>query len=149
MDSLREIMISHLPKLFVNTKIGMAQVIQTFSIGNENVAGCMIMDGIVQIKVANSSLSSHFSSSSNSNLKSIDSSSSSTSSSVPTLVSIKRENGEVILENAKIKSMKHEKRDIQQATKGMECGIIIEDFNDWLPGDSILCFTRIEKIDSL
>ncbi|KAI9209134.1 uncharacterized protein BJ171DRAFT_418999 [Polychytrium aggregatum] len=44
----------------------------------------------------------------------------------------------------KIKTLKHHKKDITEANKGMECGIAIEGFEDLQVGDVIQSFVRIE-----
>ncbi len=51
-------------------------------------------------------------------------------------------NGEVVLENGKIKTFKHHKKDILEAGKGMECGINIESHDDVLVGDVIQALSK-------
>jgi translation initiation factor IF-2 len=58
-------------------------------------------------------------------------------------------NGEMIYEG-KIKTFKHHKKDIMEASKGLECGISIENFDDIKEGDviqSILIVTKNRKIE--
>ena len=52
--------------------------------------------------------------------------------------------GVVICDNSKISSLKRFKDDAKEVTKGYECGIMIENYNDVLVGDVIETFIQKE-----
>ncbi|KAJ3305111.1 hypothetical protein HDV03_002038 [Kappamyces sp. JEL0829] len=53
-------------------------------------------------------------------------------------------NGEIVHEGS-IKTFKHHKKDILEASKGLECGIAIEGFSDVQEGDTIQSISIVEK----
>ncbi len=42
-----------------------------------------------------------------------------------------------------IKSLQREKKSIKEATSGMECAFMVDDFNAWLPDDRVECFQEV------
>ncbi|PPQ77530.1 hypothetical protein CVT25_011327 [Psilocybe cyanescens] len=52
--------------------------------------------------------------------------------------------GEIIYEGA-LDTMRHLKKDITEARKGMECGLSLKDFSDLQEGDMIQMYEKIEK----
>lgn len=50
-------------------------------------------------------------------------------------------NGNTVIEFAKINSMKTEKNDIKESPKGTECGLVLQDFDDFVIGDMIQSFS--------
>ncbi|KAJ3026354.1 UNVERIFIED_CONTAM: hypothetical protein HDU68_005799 [Siphonaria sp. JEL0065] len=51
--------------------------------------------------------------------------------------------GEVVFDG-RLKAFKHHKKDIPEASKGLECGMAFEGFNDLSVGDRVACY-RIDK----
>ena len=57
-------------------------------------------------------------------------------------------NGKCLYEG-KIKSMKHEKDEIKESRQSHECGILAEDYNDFIVGDQIECYEIVYKARSV
>ncbi len=53
------------------------------------------------------------------------------------------------LYEGKIKSMKHEKDEIKESRQSHECGILAEDYNDFIVGDQIECYEIVYKARSV
>ncbi|KAI9335297.1 hypothetical protein BDR26DRAFT_822621 [Obelidium mucronatum] len=51
--------------------------------------------------------------------------------------------GEVVFDG-RLKAFKHHKKDIPEASKGLECGMAFDGFNDLIVGDRVACY-RIDK----
>ncbi|KAJ3401106.1 hypothetical protein CcCBS67573_g07317 [Chytriomyces confervae] len=51
---------------------------------------------------------------------------------------------EQVVFEGKLKAFKHHKKDIMEASKGLECGMAFDGFNEALAGDRVVCF-RIDK----
>lgn len=49
----------------------------------------------------------------------------------------------------KVDSLKRFKDDIKEVAKGFECGVVMDNFNTFEPGDQIVCFTIQEKHTTL
>ena len=56
--------------------------------------------------------------------------------------------GKCIFEG-KIKSMRHEKDEIKESRQSHECGILAEDYNDFIEGDQIECYEIVLKARSV
>ncbi|KAJ3286352.1 hypothetical protein HDU79_006560 [Rhizoclosmatium sp. JEL0117] len=52
--------------------------------------------------------------------------------------------GEDVVYDGKLKAFKHHKKDIPEASKGLECGMAFEGFNNLMVGDRVSCY-RIDK----
>jgi len=52
---------------------------------------------------------------------------------------------EVIAVDAQPASLNHFKESVTEVTKGMECGISLDSFGDFLPGDVIECYLLKEQ----
>jgi translation initiation factor IF-2 len=53
-----------------------------------------------------------------------------------------RRDRQVLIENASIGSLKRETEDVREVRAGFECGVSVEGFDDFHPGDLIECFVR-------
>ncbi|KAJ3234402.1 hypothetical protein HDU81_001441 [Chytriomyces hyalinus] len=51
---------------------------------------------------------------------------------------------EQVVFEGKLKAFKHHKKDIMEASKGLECGMSFDGFNEALAGDRVVCY-RIDK----
>lgn len=60
------------------------------------------------------------------------------------LIRIKR-NGEIIIENKKIASLKHQKETVNNVVAGKECGFIIDGYKDFVVGDLVEIYKMVEK----
>jgi len=49
-------------------------------------------------------------------------------------------NGEKVADGD-VSSLKHEKEDVREVRTGYECGVGIKGFNDFQPGDLLICYT--------
>ncbi|KAJ3195856.1 hypothetical protein HK101_010834 [Irineochytrium annulatum] len=52
--------------------------------------------------------------------------------------------GETLFDGS-LKTLKHHKKDVNEAAKGLECGMALESFGDVLPGDRIVCYTTTSR----
>jgi translation initiation factor IF-2 len=52
--------------------------------------------------------------------------------------------GETKLHEGEISSLKHLKDDVREVRTGFECGVALKGFNDYAPGDVLVCYT-LEK----
>lgn len=52
---------------------------------------------------------------------------------------------DAVIHQGTLKTFKHHKKDIFEASKGLECGMAIESFADVAAGDTIQAITLIEK----
>lgn len=59
-------------------------------------------------------------------------------------VRITRKN-EVIIENKKITSLKHNKDSVSKVEAGKECGFTVDDFNEFIVGDIVEIYKMVEK----
>ena len=50
----------------------------------------------------------------------------------------------VVIYEGVLESLRRFKDDVQDVSKGIECGIGVKDYNDVQPGDQIECFERVE-----
>ncbi|SMC09099.1 translation initiation factor IF-2 [Nitratiruptor tergarcus] len=55
----------------------------------------------------------------------------------------------VVIYDSKISSLKRFKEDVKEVSKGYECGMMIENFNDIKPGDVIEAYKEIEEAATL
>ena len=53
--------------------------------------------------------------------------------------------GQVLAEDALPASLNHFRETVTEVSKGMECGISLDAFGDFLPGDVIECYLAKEK----
>lgn len=131
-EAVNAALLASLPSKIKETKIGTASVLQTFSSAkgcDEEIIGCKIIDGIFR---TNSEQLSYFSVS-HRKQKEIK---------IPRYIVTVGEltSGEV---HAHIKSMRHFKNEINLASKGMECGIVLNNCSTLpSPGHYLYCFDR-------
>ncbi len=105
-DDIEVAMANLLPPIKKETVLGSAKVLQLFPLGKEAVLGCSIDDGLITRQLPPNSISS-------------------TDSQAPQIIFALERRGEEIWRGS-IKSLKHLKKDISQAQKGLECGIVLD-----------------------
>lgn len=109
-DELKSKMIKLIPPVYKEETLGRAKVLQVFSIDGRSddiVAGCMVVEGSVARNPTTSKSAEGL---------------------PPPEIKVTLSRGpEKIKEYIRIKSMRHLKKEISSAGKGMECGILIED----------------------
>lgn len=136
MDAVKSLVIALLPPIIEKRVTGEANVLQLFDIHLKGkkikkVAGCRVTNGLVEKS---------------------------------RLARVVRE-GEVIHEGqytsfrvlavsytsvtGRLETLRHLKRDIMEASKGTECGMAFESFDDLHPGDMIQMYQQIEKPGNL
>jgi translation initiation factor IF-2 len=127
-DDLESAMANLLPSIKKETVLGAAKVLQLFPLGKDAVLGCRVDDGIITRQLPPNSASN-------------------TDSQAPQIIFALFRSGEEIWRGP-IKSLRHLKKDISQAQKGLECGIVLEDMDKSLieVDDTVRCiklsFTR-------
>lgn len=123
LDEVRLAMADLLPAVETSTTIGTARILQIFQVGKETVAGCLVEDGLITKQVPPSLSSSNVASAKGASIK----------------FSLERKGKSIW--TGLLRTLKHVKKDIQQAPKGMECGLILDDLPHeiLLPGDLIKC----------
>ncbi|KAI8613539.1 hypothetical protein BC830DRAFT_1131853 [Chytriomyces sp. MP71] len=114
MDDLQETMLDLLPKEEINTVLGEADVLQVFELNTKSKE---------QERVAGCRIMS---------------------GKILRNERIRLLRGDQIVFDGKLKTFKHHKKDIQEASKGLECGLAFEGSNDIVAGDRVSCY-RIEK----
>ena len=53
-------------------------------------------------------------------------------------------NGDTVIFQGELESLRRFKENVDEVRNGMECGIGVKQYNDVKPGDQIECFERIE-----
>lgn len=117
-DYITDSLIGLLPVQISEKSIGLASVAQVFLLDKkEQVAGCRVEDGtILRSRERLNDSDRHF---------------------------IQLVRNDKILWTGRIETMRHLKKEITSAGKGMDCGIILEGCTETiLPGDKILCIER-------
>ena len=110
-DDIQSAMAGLLPPISKESVLGTATVLQLFPLGKGSVVlGCRVDDGLITRQVPSTSMP-------NSDTKS------------PEVIFTVERNRETIWRGG-IKSLKHLKKDISQAQKGLECGIGIEGIDE-------------------
>nr|KAJ3422963.1 hypothetical protein HK105_005312 [Polyrhizophydium stewartii] len=114
-DNLKEIMADMLPPEIIKEVLGEAEVLQLFSI---NVRGKQT-EMIAGCRITNGKLAR------NSTLRVL-------------------RGGETVFEGT-VKTLKHHKKDITEASKGLECGLALEGFDGFQAGDTIQAIKTTER----
>jgi translation initiation factor IF-2 len=115
LDDICQLLTVLLPKTYMDQTQGTARVIRVFVLNSSTsrrgdplkIAGCMVLDGIIKQEEAYS------------------------------LGETRVLRNEQVIHVGKIKEFKQMKRNIVTASKGMECGIMFDDFSDFQEGDTI------------
>ncbi|RKO91440.1 hypothetical protein BDK51DRAFT_25050, partial [Blyttiomyces helicus] len=115
-DGIKDLMSDLLPPEIVTEVHGEAEVLQTFNI---NVKG-KVTETIAGCKIASGIIKR------SSKLR------------------VMRGN-DIIVQHASLKTFRHHKSDINEASKGLECGMALDRSFDFLPGDIIQSFSTSEK----
>ncbi len=133
LDDVKDRMVKLIPPVWKETVIGRAKVLQIFSLSSKKddyVIGCSVIEGIINRHVQ-------------------------MQQSTPGLpppesyVQLHR-CGQVIHDRLKIKTMRHFKKEISSAGKGMECGILLEDsVFDLEPDDVLVSIQQSPAFDTL
>lgn len=125
-EYISEAMISLLPTQYSNKSIGSATVLQTFSFEKNNqIAGCRVDEGQL--------------------LKSREAFPNGTDKYLIQLIRDQK-----TLWTGRIDTMRHVKKEIITAGKGMECGVVLEECTEPIQtNDRISCFERIPMKPSL
>ena len=123
LDRLQEQMADLLPPIETTSVLGTAKVLQLFAFGKETVIGCRIDDGLFTRQVPSSNQGINKSEARPAEI----------------IFAIERKGKQMW--RGPIKSLKHLKKDIAQAQKGIECGIILEGVDESIiqPEDTIKC----------
>ena len=119
-DYIIEQLIALIPPQIIETRMGLAKVLKVFFVddGRQPVAGCQIEDGTIlksreQIKPGIER------------------------------TSIELQRSDKAVWKGRIASMRHLKKELDSASKGLECGIILDGCREHiLPGDHIVCLER-------
>jgi translation initiation factor IF-2 len=117
-DHITEALISLLPVQHSEKRVGEATVLQIFSFEkSEQIAGCRVDDGqLLRSREKLGEVDRHF---------------------------IQLFRNEKTIWTGRIATMRHVKKEIPSAGKGMECGILLEECTvNILPGDKLMCFER-------
>lgn len=136
-DEIKDEITRRIPPLFKEAILGQAKILQLFPYAGKesgSIAGCSITDGKIDRHPAAPPLPLGL-------------------PPVETFLRLKR-GDEVLRDRIRILAMKHIKRDISSAGKGMECGILLEDDTGDIPvelepGDVLIQVQRVPSFDKL
>lgn len=133
-DEIRDLMIKRIPPVWKETVMGQARVLQTFQHGDHKgdlIAGCTVTDGTIVRTPVLSQTPAGF-------------------PPMETVVRLLRDQL-CIRDGIRLRSMRHFKKEIASAGKGLECGILFEDQDifDIAPGDVLVQVQRTPSYDKL
>lgn len=133
-DDIKDRMIKAIPPVWKETVLGQARVLQIFNHGDHRgdlIAGCTVTDGTVSRNPALPQAQPGL-------------------PPIETKVRLMRDGG-IVRDALRIRTMRHFKKEIASAGKGLECGILFEDQDiyDIQPGDTLVQVQRTPFHDKL